>query len=68
MASSVAKKSRIKPVKPGHLAVTELSSPFAASASPFGDDVRLPMPVKDLMWTYSPPVPTRLDSYADAGH
>ncbi|GLZ80624.1 hypothetical protein Afil01_54310 [Actinorhabdospora filicis] len=67
MASSVVKKSRVKPVKAGHLAVTELASPFAASSSPFGDDVQFPLPVESLNWTYSPPVPTRTESYA-GGH
>ncbi|HIW63760.1 MAG TPA: hypothetical protein H9881_14995 [Candidatus Stackebrandtia excrementipullorum] len=54
------KRSRIKPVKEGHLPITELTSPHAAASSPFGDDVVIPMPVKDVQWEHSEPVPPRL--------
>lgn len=54
------KRSRIKPVKEGHLPITELTSPMAAASSPFGDDVTFPLPVEDLEWEHSAPVPPRL--------
>ena len=52
-------RSRIKPVKDGHLNITELTSPVMAASSPFGDEQEFPLPVKDLNWEHSDPEPLR---------
>ncbi|MFD0557154.1 hypothetical protein FB566_2409 [Stackebrandtia endophytica] len=52
---SKKQRSRIKPVKEGYLPITELTSPMAASGSPFGDDVTFPLPVRSLNWEHSEP-------------
>ncbi|GAA4909952.1 hypothetical protein LX16_2793 [Stackebrandtia albiflava] len=55
-----SKRTRIKPVKDGHLPITELTSPMAAASSPFGDDVAIPMSPESLNWEHSNPEPPRL--------
>jgi len=57
---SKKQRSRIKPVKEGYLPITELTSPMAAAGSPFGDDLKFPLPVRSLNWEHSEPEPPRL--------
>ncbi len=43
-----SRRSRLRPVKPGRLPVTEATYDKAGAASPFGDDVTFPLPVEQL--------------------
>jgi succinate dehydrogenase / fumarate reductase iron-sulfur subunit len=47
-----AAPSRAYVVKEGRLPVTEFAFDRAGAASPFGDDVRLPLPVERLTYTH----------------
>jgi hypothetical protein len=42
-------------VKPGRLPVTEFAFDRAGAASPFGDDIRLPLPVEALSYIHPTP-------------
>lgn len=54
------RRSRIKPVKDGYLPITELTSPVSAAGSPFGEDGEVfPLPVDQLNYEHSEPVPPR---------
>jgi hypothetical protein len=44
--------SRAYVVPEGRLAVSEFASDRSGAASPFGDDIRLPMPVSRLTYTH----------------
>ena len=46
--------SHAQVVKPGHMPVTEFAFDRAGAASPYGDDITLPLPVDRL--TYVHPV------------
>ena len=48
-------RSKLRVAPPGNLGVTEILFDRAGGASPFGDDVRLPLPVSEL--TYVHPTP-----------
>lgn len=56
---SEKRPSKIKPVKEGYLPITELTSPMSAAGSPFGDDLTFPLPVEQLNYEHSEPVPPR---------
>ena len=45
-------RSRARIVAPGRLPVSEFAFDRAGAASPFGDDVRLPMPVSQLSYVH----------------
>lgn len=45
-------RSRAKTVAPGRLPVSEFAFDRAGAASPFGDDVRMPMPVSELIYVH----------------
>ncbi|WP_375734979.1 hypothetical protein [Polymorphospora lycopeni] len=51
-AAGTARDTRVKPVKQGHLAVTEITFSRPGGPSPFGDDVQFPLPVEDLNYTH----------------
>jgi succinate dehydrogenase / fumarate reductase iron-sulfur subunit len=51
---AVPSRSRAQVDKPGHLPVSEVAFDRSGAASPFGDDLRFPMPVDRL--TYVHPV------------
>ncbi|BCJ65018.1 hypothetical protein [Polymorphospora rubra] len=51
-AADGARDSRVKPVKQGHLAVTEITFSRPGGPSPFGDEVQFPLPVEDLNYTH----------------
>ncbi|HZE39483.1 MAG TPA: hypothetical protein VE172_11805 [Stackebrandtia sp.] len=53
------RRTRIKPVKDGKLPISELTSPVTAAGSPFGVDQTFPLPVDQLDYEHSEPVPTR---------
>jgi succinate dehydrogenase / fumarate reductase iron-sulfur subunit len=42
-------------VKPGRLPVTEFAFDRAGAASPFGDDIRFPLPVESLTYVHPQP-------------
>jgi hypothetical protein len=44
----VRRRTRLRPVKPGRLPVTEATYGKAGAASPYGDDVVFPLPVDQL--------------------
>lgn len=44
--------SRAHVVAEGHLPVSEFASDRAGAASPFGDDIRFPMPIERLTYTH----------------
>jgi hypothetical protein len=44
-------------VKPGRLPVSELAYDRAGAASPFGDDLRFPLPVAALTYLHPEPDP-----------
>jgi succinate dehydrogenase / fumarate reductase iron-sulfur subunit len=45
-------RSRVKPVKPGRLPVTEATSDRAGAGSPFGDDITFPVPLDRLSYEH----------------
>lgn len=47
------------PGGPGNHAVTELLSSLTAQHSPFGDDIRFPLPVEALSYEHSTARPNR---------
>ncbi|HKT05905.1 MAG TPA: hypothetical protein VJT31_40880 [Rugosimonospora sp.] len=47
--------SRSRVVKPGRLAVSEFAADRAGAASPFGDDLRFPLPVEVLTYVHPEP-------------
>lgn len=50
---SEAVSTRTRPVKPGHLPVSELVADRAGGPSPFGDDLTFPLPVEELRYTHT---------------
>ncbi len=42
-------------IKPGRLPVTEFAFDRAGAASPFGDDIRFPLPVENLTYVHPEP-------------
>jgi hypothetical protein len=44
--------SRVKPVPDGRLPVSELATDRPGASSPFGDDIRLPLPMERLTYTH----------------
>lgn len=56
---SQTRRSKIKPVKDGHLPITELTSPMSAAGSPFGDDLNFPLPNEQLNYEHSDKEPPR---------
>ena len=59
------KQSEMTTVEPtwpgsdGHHAVTELTAPNAGALSPFGDDIRFPLPVAALRYEHTTARPNR---------
>lgn len=49
-----AGKSRVRPVKDGHLPVSEFLFGRQGPASPFGEDMTFPLPVDRLPYTHPP--------------
>lgn len=47
--------SRVRAVKDGRLPVTEATLDRAGAASPFGDDIALPLPVSQLTYVHPSP-------------
>ena len=45
-------KGRSPVAKDGHLPVNELLGEFQGACSPFGDDIRFPLPVEDLTYVH----------------
>ena len=45
-------RSRARTVAPGRLPVSEFAFDRAGAASPFGDDVRLPLPTSQLNYVH----------------
>ncbi len=48
-------RSRAQVVPDGHLPLTELLFDRAGAASPFGDDLRFPLPVSELTYVHPSP-------------
>lgn len=64
-AGNEAAKTRSRAVKPGHLEVGEFTSGHIGASSPFGS-ASFPLPVKDVYFEHSAPVPKRhLDEERD---
>lgn len=59
--TDIEKGGKTRPVKDGHLPVTELTSPMAAASSPFGDDLVFPLPPEKLHYSHAEPQPPRID-------
>ncbi|MGH8877199.1 MAG: hypothetical protein ACRD0P_07660 [Stackebrandtia sp.] len=51
--------SKIKPVKDGHLPISELTAPMSAAGSPFGEDVSFPLPTEELNYEHAEKQPPR---------
>ena len=47
------------PGGPGHHAVTELTSQYAGGLSPFGDDIRFPLPAEAINYEHPTALPNR---------
>lgn len=47
-----AVRSRAREVRPGNLPLTEVTFDRAGAASPFGDDLVLPLPVSELIYVH----------------
>jgi hypothetical protein len=45
-------RSKTRPVPQGNLGVTEILFDRAGAASPFGDDIRFPLPVSELSYVH----------------
>ena len=45
-------RSKTRPVPQGNLGVTEILFDRAGAASPFGDDMRFPLPVSELSYVH----------------
>ncbi len=45
--------ARSRPVKVGHLPVSELAYDRPAAPSPFGDEIEFPLPVEELRYTHT---------------
>jgi hypothetical protein len=45
-------KSRVRPLKPGRLPVSEATFDRAGAASPFGDDITFPVPTDRLTYEH----------------
>ncbi len=49
------RKTRVRPVKPGRLPVSEATFDRAGAASPFGDDITFPLPADQLDYEHLHP-------------
>ena len=48
-------KTRVRPLKPGRLPVSEATFDRAGAASPFGDDLTFPLPVDQIDYQHMHP-------------
>lgn len=49
-AAAPARQEQGRPVKPGHLPVSEILFSMAGAASPFGDELSFPLPVDSIVY------------------